>query len=94
FNLDATASQLAPAAAAMGISLAGRSAEQAVAEAIERVDELLQGLNLPRRLRDAGVEEADLPQLARLAFQSRTVQNNPKPIQNVAQLEELLRAAW
>jgi alcohol dehydrogenase class IV len=94
FNLDVTASQLAPVAAAMGISLAGRSAEQAVAEAIERVDELLQELNLLRRLRDAGVNEADLPQLARLAFQSRTVQNNPKPIQNAAQLEELLRAAW
>jgi alcohol dehydrogenase class IV len=51
-------------------------------------------MNLPRHLRDAGVNEADLPRLAQLAFQSRTVQNNPKPITDPAQIEALLRAAW
>lgn len=94
FNLQATAQLLAPAAEAMGISLVGRSAELVVAEAIERVDALIRELNLPQHLRVVGVNAADLPQLARLAFQSRTVQNNPRPIQDVAQLEELLRAAW
>lgn len=94
FNLDATASQLAPIASAMGISPAGHSSAEVVEEAIERIDELIQRMNLPRRLREVGVSEADLPQLARLAFQSRTVQSNPKPIQDVSQLEELLRAAW
>ncbi len=94
FNLDATASQLAPAAEAMGISLAGRSAEAAVEEAIQRIYALIAQMNLPQHLRDVGVREADLPHLAQLAFQSRTVQNNPKPITNPAQLEALLRAAW
>jgi alcohol dehydrogenase class IV len=53
-------------------------------------------MNLPHRLRDAGVglKESDLPRLAAIAFQNRTVQNNPRPITDVAQLEELLREAW
>lgn len=94
FNQDATAPQLALAAEAMGIPLAGRSAKAAAEEAAQRVYELVGQMNLPQRLRDAGVREADLPQLAQLAFQSRTVQSNPKPITDAAQIEELLRAAW
>ncbi len=94
FNLDATASQLAPAAQTMGISLVGRSAEIAVEEAIQRIYALIAQMNLPQHLREVGVQEADLPHLAQLAFQSRTVQNNPKPITDPAQLEALLRAAW
>ncbi len=94
FNLDVTAPQLAQAAEAMGIATAGRSAEDAVAEAIQRTDELIAHMNLPQHLCDVGVQEADLPHLAQLAFQSRTVQNNPKPITNPAQIEALLRAAW
>jgi len=94
FNLDATAAQLAPAAEAMGISLADRSPDAAVAEAVHRIYTLIADMHLPQRLRDVGVQEADLPQLAQLAFQSRTVQNNPKPITDPAQLETLLRAAW
>jgi hypothetical protein len=35
-----------------------------------------------------------LPELAQLGFQNRTVQNNPKPITEPAQIEALLRAAW
>lgn len=94
FNLQTTAPLLAPAAEAMGIALAGRSAETAVAEAIERIDTLIREMQLPQHLRAVGVDAEDLPQLARLAFQSRTVQNNPRPIQDAAQLEALLRAAW
>jgi maleylacetate reductase len=94
FNLPATATQLLPAAEAMGISSAGRGADVVAEEAIEYVEALIQGLDLPQRLRDVGLNEADLPQLAQLAFESRTVQNNPLPVQDVSQLEDLLRAAW
>ena len=93
FNLQATAPQLAPAASATGISLADR-APVAVAELIAHIDALIESMGLPRRLRDVGVVEADLPHLARLAFQSRTVRNNPEPVTDVAQLEHLLRVAW
>jgi alcohol dehydrogenase class IV len=94
FNLDATASLLAPAAGTMGISLTERSAEEAVEEAVQRIYELIGSMKLPQHLRDVGVQEGDLPHLAQLAFQSRTVQSNPKPITAVSQIEEILRAAW
>lgn len=94
FNLDATAHQLAPAAAAMGISLEGKSAEAAVEEAVQRIYGLIGNMNLPQHLRDVGVQQVDLPQLAQIALQSRAVQSNPRPISSAEEIEALLRAAW
>jgi alcohol dehydrogenase class IV len=51
-------------------------------------------MNLPQRLREAGVKETDLPRLAQLGFQNRTVQNNPRLITDALQIEQLLRDAW
>src|SRR5579883_62266 len=94
FNLNAAAAQLAPAAEAMGISLAGKNLRTAVEEMIARIEELIRGMGLPQRLRAVGVREDDLPRLAQLAFQNRTVRSNPEPETEAVQLEELLRAAW
>ena len=94
FNLDATAPQLALGAEAMGILADNRSVEASVEEMIERIEALTRRMNLPRRLRDVGVAEADLPRLAQLALESRAVQNNPRPVTGAAQLEEILQAAW
>jgi alcohol dehydrogenase class IV len=94
FNLDATAPQLAVAAEAMGVAVAGLSAVAAAGIAVERVDALIGEMRLPRRLRDAGVPEESLPGLAAIAMRSRAVLSNPKPITDAAQLESLLRAAW
>lgn len=94
FNADATALQLIPAAQAMKIPVNGTS-PQAVVEALRQgIFELIGRLNLPQRLRDAGVTASDLPRLAQLAFENRTVQNNPKPISDVAQMERFLEEAW
>ena len=94
FNLDATAPQLAQAAEAMGITLASRSAGAAVEEAIQTIYRMIGQMNLPQRLRDVGVQEADLPHLAQVALQSSAVRNNPKPIISAAQIESVLQAAW
>jgi len=94
FNLDAAAPQLAEAAGAMGISREEGSAGATAEEGISRVYELIGSMGLPQRLRDAGVEEAQLPHLARLAFASRTVRSNPRSITDAAEIEALLRAAW
>ena len=96
FNADVTAPQLLPAAEAMGISLDGNSPRVAMETMAQKIFDLVRQMNLPQRLRDAGVnlKESDLPQLAQIAFQNRTVQNNPKPITEPAQIEMLLRAAW
>jgi len=81
------------AAAALGLPPADSPIAAAMAAA-DWVYQLVGRLGLPQHLRDAGVNEADLPRLAQLAFESRTVQNNPLPITSPAPLEALLRAAW
>jgi alcohol dehydrogenase class IV len=61
---------------------------------VQKIFHLIDQMNLPQRLRDVGVAESDLPTFARIAFENRTVQNNPKPITDVKQLEQLLKDAW
>jgi 1,3-propanediol dehydrogenase len=70
------------------------SAAAAAEAGIEHIARLISQMNLPQRLRDAGVQEADPPRLAQVAFQNRTVQSNPKPVRDVAQVEAIFRAAW
>lgn len=94
FNAEATAAELLPAAEAMGISLNGISPKVALEMLAQNVFDLVGKMNLPQHLRDAGVQESELPHLAQLGFQNRTIQNNPKPITEPAQIEALLRAAW
>lgn len=94
FNLDATASQLAQAAAAMGLELIDQGDEVAAEAAAQHVYNLISQLELPQRLRDAGVNEADLLHLAQLALKSGAVQMNPKPLTDAAQVEAIFRAAW
>ena len=94
FNADVTAPQLIPAAEAMKVPENGSSPQGRVEALGQRIFELIRQMNLPQRLHDVGVQEEDLPRLAQLAFQNRTVQNNPKPITDVTQLENLLRASW
>ena len=81
------------AAAALGLPPAANP-QAAAQAAADWVYQLIGQLGLPQHLRQAGVREADLPRLAQLAFENRTVQNNPKPIDSPAPLEALLRDAW
>ena len=94
FNAHQTAAQLLPAAEAMGLSTNGISQAAAMEALAQKIFDLVGKMDLPQRLRDAGVNESDLPHLAQLGFQNRTIQNNPKPITEPAQIEALLRAAW
>ena len=94
FNLDVTTAQLAQAAEAMGVVTAGQSAEASAEAGIEHIARLIAQMCLPQRLRDVGVSAVDLPHLAQVAFESRTVQSNPKPVRDVGQVEAILRAAW
>lgn len=97
FNADALVPTEEPwgvqAAAALGLPPA-TNATAAAEAAADLVYKLVGRLGLPQHLREAGVRGDDLPRLAQLAFDSRTVQNNPKPIGSPAALEALLRAAW
>ena len=94
FNLEAAATELAPAAGAMGIPTDGRKPVQASQILLDKVSGLIEELALPRRLRDVGVQQADLPRLAELALQSRAVQSNPRPIRDAREIQTVLSAAW
>ena len=94
FNADAIAPQLLPAAEAMGIPGSASRPVESIEALGGQIHELIGSMNLPQRLRDAGVAQSDLPQLAQIAFQNRTVQNNPKPITAVSQIERILKDAW
>jgi maleylacetate reductase len=94
FNADVVVDQLLPAAEALGISLNGIRPNDAVESVAQKIFDLVGRMNLPQRLRDVGVGENDLPRLAEIGFQNRTVQNNIKPIHDAAQIEALLKAAW
>jgi alcohol dehydrogenase class IV len=88
FNLEAAAPRLARIAAAM--STEARSDDAALARsAAELVRALTASLGIPRRLRDAGVKEEDLPRIARKAFEDASHQGNPRP----CRAEDLLAIA-
>ena len=94
FNADVTSEQLIPAAEAMNVPENGGGPKRRIEALGQQISDLIRQMSLPQRLREVGVGESDLLQLAEIAFQNRNVQNNPKPITEVAQLEGLLRHAW
>jgi maleylacetate reductase len=69
-----------------------RFAEAIGGDPATRVEELA-ALGGPRRLRDLGVPEQDLPELATAAAQRAGNQANPQPA-TPAEIEQLLRAVW
>jgi acetaldehyde dehydrogenase/alcohol dehydrogenase len=79
------------------LGLGGRSAQERRGRLFERVDELLDAVEIPRSLAEAGVGrdefESALPDLARAAFADASGRTNPR-IPMVAELVGLLRAAY
>jgi alcohol dehydrogenase class IV len=72
---------------------AAASAGEAGALAADLVDELVAALPLQRRLRDLGLAEAELPDVAEQASHDYMMVNLPRPM-DVPEIEALLRAAW
>lgn len=94
FNADVTAAELLPAARVMEISENGISSTGVIEALADALFDWIRRMNIQQRLRDVGINKADLPNLAQLAFQSKTVQNNPKPVRDAAEIEALLMQAW
>jgi maleylacetate reductase len=94
FNADVTALQLIPAAESVGVPVKGINPLVVMEALVQKIFHLIGRLNLPQHLREAGVVQSDLPRLAQIAFENRTVQKNPKPITEPAQIETLLQVAW
>ena len=81
FNAEAAAAPIARLAAAMGVT-----------DAAARADELAR-LGGFHRLRDLGVEEADLPAIAAATAERHGAKANPRPV-SADDVDALLRQIW
>ena len=84
YNFDEIKEKLTKLAPFMGIEISGLSVEDSAAKAIEAVRSLTVRLNemgaLPLRLRDVGVPEEGLPELAEYAVNDGTSWFNPREV--------------
>ncbi len=63
------------------------------AEGHVAVREFVRGLGLPVRLRDVGIAETEIPDLAARWDGGAPISQNPRPVRNAADLEEIMRLA-
>ncbi len=85
FNAGVNADRQAWVCEALGRS--GAAAGDAVAE-------LVAALGLPGRLRDVGVQEDQLDQIARHSMHDRWLHTNPRKIEGPEMVRKILDAAW
>jgi alcohol dehydrogenase len=78
FNLMANPEKFARVALAMGERTEGFTALEAGRQAIESIKQLCEDLGIPARLRDIGVTEDKLPEMAKLAFDADYNRWNPR----------------
>lgn len=63
-------------------------------DAAAAVEELVRALGQPSTLRDVGVRRDQFDAIASGAMQNMMVRSNPRPIENPAQVREILEMAW
>jgi alcohol dehydrogenase len=94
YNVPACPERLATVARLLGVEVEGLSLQEAAQQAAEAVHRLNAGIGNPTRLRDLGIAQEDLRDLARDTAQiGRLLAMNPRPLDAEA-LEEILRQAW
>lgn len=94
FNQSHTTEQQAQIAAIMGADLSALGASERAQAGQQAVRQLVLDLELPHRLRDVGVTQADFPALAKDAMEDMIVASNPRPVSSVEDVIELLHSAW
>jgi maleylacetate reductase len=85
FNALVNADRQAQISAALGFP--GRPAAQAL-------DAIIRDLGMPRSLSEVGVQQADLPRLAKNCMLDDWLYSNPRPIKGEAEVLSILEAAY
>jgi len=85
YNADACAGPLAEVAAALG---------DTTRAAADQIEALIARLGLPTRIGQLGIERSRLELIAQKGMAIPWVRTNPRPIDKVSQLVEILEAAW
>jgi alcohol dehydrogenase class IV len=88
FNADAAQPGLRKIGLALGVG------DDSVGALVQALQALFASLRLPTRLRDVGVPHQSLAELATISFDDWYLQSNPRPIRDVAQLQQVLEKAW
>ncbi|HEV7822599.1 MAG TPA: iron-containing alcohol dehydrogenase, partial [Burkholderiales bacterium] len=93
FNAPATGNRLALVAEILGARMQDNS-ESAVGAAIQAVEQLFADVGLPKRLREVGVPNEALPQLAADAAGDWFLHQNARRVKDKSELLKVLEAAW
>lgn len=94
YNKDYVGTRQAWLAEIFGDEIAGLSHEEAGHLGREAVKNLVSDLGLPGRLRDVGVEPEDFPAIAKDALEDLVVASNPRPVESVEDVINLLHSAY
>jgi len=94
YNLDAVVDKSRLVAQAMGINVSGLSDEAAAREAVEAIRALTRRINMPQRLRDVGVKEEGLKQIAEDAISDASIVYNAKSILDPEETLKILKQAY
>lgn len=93
FNLLGNVEKFADMAEAFGFSTEHLDELSAAERAVEAIERLADDLKVPKRLRDFGVQESDLPSLAKGVMKvTRLLANNPRTL-SLADAVEIYRSA-
>ena len=78
YNLEAYPGRYAEVAAAMGVDTSGLSDVEAAHDAVDAVEALIDEVDLPSSLRELGVDEDDLPEIAEKSLDTIEIHDNPR----------------
>lgn len=93
FNSAVVPDRYVRIARAMGVNAGGRSDKEVIADGIGAVATLALDCGLPARLRDVGVPEDALSELAEIALLDGAIYHNPR-VATAAELLEMLKETW
>lgn len=91
YNADAAVRGMENVATALGLQDPGADAAE---RSNLRLEELFRSLKMPRRLRDVGISQESLPDIAARGMTDWFLHGNPKPVGDVAVLEQILTESW
>jgi alcohol dehydrogenase len=93
-NFEAIQPQLAQIAEALGRDIRGLDQRAAAVAGVDAIDEIIAAIELPPTLKDLGVQESDLAQIAKLSLNSkRLIDNNPVPL-DLDAVTSIVQAAY
>ncbi len=91
-NLEYSIDKYARLAAALGVNTKGMTLEDAALCVLERIDSLIEELELPHKLSLLGVNPDDIPRMAELAQDDICMVTNPR-CYSTTEIEEIYREA-